>query len=438
MTGEELVALLYSDLSGLARGRAVPARDLAERLEVGVGWVPADQALTPLGPIAEPNPWGPIGDLRLLPDPSTEVRVDLWPEVSPMHFLLCDATEMDGSGWAACPRVLLKRALDDLRSEMGLRLVASFEHEFQLLGLPGLPGPGFSMEALRRAEPFGPMVMAALQEAGQQPETFLPEYGPWQYEVTCRPAEGVAAADRATIVRELVREVARRMGLRASFAPIIDPDSVGNGVHVHLSFIDVDGESMTYDESRAGRVSDVAGHFAAGIIRHLPALIALTAPSVVSSLRLTPHRWSAGYVVFGERNREAALRIAPGIEIPGHSPATQLNLEYRAADAAASPYLALAAVVLAGLQGLRESLPDPPLVNVDPATLSDTERRTLGASRLPTSLPAALQALEADQVVRSWFPGDLWDCYLSMKRTEIDLLDGLDPREQCSRYANVY
>ena len=177
MLGEELVGFLHSDLSGLNRGRSVPASELESRLEAGVGWVPADQALTPFGPIAEPNPWGSAGDLRLLPDRATEVRVDL-PEVSPLHFFLCDAANTDGSPWDSCPRTFLKDTLVRLERETGLRLVASFEHEFLLLGPTLEKGPGFSFEAQRLVEPFGPLVMSALRQASLGPETFLPEYGP--------------------------------------------------------------------------------------------------------------------------------------------------------------------------------------------------------------------------------------------------------------------
>src|SRR3712207_833602 len=170
MIGEDLVGFLHADVSGLLRGSSVPASDLEERLGSGVGWVPADQALTPFGPIAEPNPWGSAGDLRLLPDKTTEVRVDLWEEVSPLHFLLCDATNTDGSAWDSCPRTLLKHALSQLELETGFRLIASFEQEF-LLRSPTLEeAPGFSYEAQRLVEPFGPLVMAALGQAGVEPE----------------------------------------------------------------------------------------------------------------------------------------------------------------------------------------------------------------------------------------------------------------------------
>jgi glutamine synthetase len=435
--GEELVGFLHCDLSGLNRGRSVPASELESRLEAGVGWVPADQALTPFGPIAEPNPWGSTGDLRLLPDRDSRVRVDL-PEVSPLHFFLCDAANTDGSAWDSCPRTFLKDALARLEREAGLRLIASFEQEFLLLGPALEPGPGFSFEAQRLVEPFGPLVMAALRQAGLEPETFLPEYGAGQFEIPCAPAPGLVAADRAAATREVVREVARTLGYRASFAPIADPEGVGSGVHVHMSFVDPEGRPAAYDPERPGGLSTTAARFAAGILEHLPALCAFTAPSVVSHLRLGPHHWSAGFGYMAERDREATIRIPPLVRISEGDPARQFNLEFRAADAAACPHLALAVLVLAGLRGIEEALPGPHLTDGDPSELDEGERGRLGIRPLPGSLEDALVALESDAVVRSWFSRDLLDCYLSLKRTEISLLDGADPKEACERYLRVY
>ncbi len=435
--GEELVGFLHADVSGLLRGRSVPASDLEDRLGSGVGWVPADQALTPFGPIAEPNPWGAVGDLRLLPDRETEVRVDL-PDVSPLRFFLCDAANTDGSPWDACPRTLLKDALSQLEREAGLFLISSFEQEFYL-GAPGFePGPGFSFAAQRAVEPFGPVAFAALRQAGVEPEVFLPEYGERQFEVPLAPASGLAAADRAVAMREVVREVARVLGYRASFAPMPDPGGVGNGVHVHMSLVDGAGNPVFYDPDRPGSLSVTGARFAAGILEHLPALCAITAPSVVSYLRLKPHHWSAGFGYLGERDREATIRIPPTANAPGADPARQFNLEFRAADAAACPHLALAVLVLAGLRGIREELPEPSLVEGDPSGLDEEDRRQLGVRPLPASLGEALEALEGDASVRSWLSRDLFDCYLSVKRTEISLLEGADPREGCERYGRVY
>lgn len=437
MRGEDLAAFLHADISGLLRGRSVPAAELEDHLGKGVGWVPADQALTPFGPIAEPNPWGSAGDLRLVPDRETEVRVDL-PDSSPLHFFLCDAANTDGSPWDSCARTLLKDALRELESETGLRLVCSFEQEF-LLDAPGFePGPGFSFAAQRKIAPFPSAVFAALRQAGVEPELFLPEYGEGQFEIPLSPASGLAAADRAAAMREVVREVARVLGYRASFTPMAVPDGAGNGVHIHISLVNEDGAPVFYDPERPGSLGLTGARFAAGILEHLPALCAITAPSVISYLRLGPHHWSAGFGSISDRDREAAIRIPPTVTISGGDPARQFNLEFRAADAAACPHLALAALVRAGLRGIREELPEPALMEGDPSKLEEEERRRLDIRPLPATLDEAIGALERDDVARSWFSRDLFDCYLSVKRTEISLLEGVAPEEACARYLRVY
>jgi glutamine synthetase len=217
-----------------------------------------------------------------------------------------------------------------------------------------------------------------------------------------------------------------------------DPGGVGNGVHVHMSLVDGAGDPVFYDPDRPGSLSVTGARFAAGILEHLPALCAITAPSVVSYLRLKPHHWSAGFGYLGERDREATIRIPPMAGVPGADPARQFNLEFRAADAAACPHLALAVLVLAGLRGIREGLPEPVLVKGDPSGLEEEDRRRLGVHQLPASLGEALEALEGDEIVRSCLSRDLFDCYVGVKRTEISLLEGADPREACERYGRVY
>jgi glutamine synthetase len=185
-------------------------------------------------------------------------------------------------------------------------------------------------------------------------------------------------------------------------------------------------------------MSLLAARFAAGILEHLPALCAFTAPSLVSYLRLGPHHWSAGFGTMSERDREATIRIPPLVELSGGDPARQFNLEFRAADAAACPHLALAVLVLAGVHGIREELPEPPLTAGDLSEMDDGERRKLGVKALPASLDEALRALEADEVVRSWVPDELLECHIAVKRTEISLLQGLSLEEACDRYLRVY
>ncbi len=434
---QEVVLICCTDLSGLVRGRGVAFGTFDAHLAKGVGWVPANQAITAFGPLAADNPWGPSGDLRLLPDEGTRTRLEVGPGLPPLHFCLSDVVEPDGSPWEGCLRTFLKRALEDLEGH-GLRIVASFEQEFQLEEGVGNAAPGFTLRALRAAEPFPSALFRAAADLGFQPENVLPEYGPHQFEITVRPSGGLTAADRAVALREVVRELALRCGRRATFTPITDPQSVGNGVHVHVSLTDLDGCPVTYDASSPIGLSRPAASFAAGILDHLPALVAVTAPSPVSYMRLTPHRWSAGYACLGVRNREAAVRVAPIVTLGGGEPAEQANIEYRAADATANPYLLLGMLVRAGTAGVERDLPAPEPINVDPAALGEDALRARGVLRLPGSLAEALECFEADGTPGSWLPANLRRCFVSMKRTELGLVEGLTPEQVCRRYADVY
>ena len=418
MRGEELVFFGWPDLAGLMRGRAFPAADLEQRLEDGIGWVPVAQAIGPLSTLA-PSPWGAIGDVWLVPDRDAGARVDLWPELPPFHAYVCDGVAPDGSPWEACLRAQLRRALDDLEHEFGLRLVAAFEQEFYLVEGLARPGPNYSIIAHEQALCFGAALVAALRAAGLEPETFEPEGGPGQYEVNCRPAPGLAAADRALLVRELVRAVAGREGYRATFTPMIAAQGFGNGVHVHFSLLDLAGAPVSHDPAAPGGVAARAGSFVAGIMQRLPALAAFTAPSPVSYLRLAPGHWAGAATAFGADNREAAIRICAGRHGPGGVEADRYHFEFRPADAAASPHLALAVLIHAGLAGLRAGLPTPPLTDRDPSDLTDAEREALGVRWLPRSLAEALAAAEDDAEMAGWFPDALWQAYVALKRHEL-------------------
>jgi glutamine synthetase len=430
-----LVALVCCDLGAIVRGRSLPGAAL-EDPQADVGWVPANHALTPIGTLAEPNPFGSTGDLRLLPDPRTRTRVEGGEEVDPLEFVLCDIAEIDGRPWECCPRTFLREAVEQLQAELGLRALASFEHEFQLLDEQPAALP-FSLEAQRRAGRFPASAMRALREAKAEPERFMPEYASHQFEIPVAAAEGVAAADRALVLREVVREVARREGRRATFTPLLDPAQAGNGVHIHLSLLDADGRAVLHDGSRPGALSELGATFAAGVIRHARALTALSAPSPVSAGRLAPHHWGAGAVCLGRQNRETLLRIPPLVAGAG-DPERQLRLEYRAADAAANPYLALGALLRAGLQGVRDGLEPAPVLECDPAKLSASEAERYGVGALPGSLAGALAALAEDQQARAWMTPLMYDAYVAVKRTEVEAAEGVDQAELCARYGRIY
>ncbi|MFP5345668.1 MAG: glutamine synthetase [Actinomycetes bacterium] len=428
---ESTVFIATNDLAGLTRGRAVPEPEHDDVLRKGVGWVPADLALTCFGPIAE-NPFGSTGDLRLMPDTTTRVVIPAGHGMPGVQVYIANQTLPDGSPWECDPRTFARRALDEMRDRHGIEVVASFEHEFMVDGLEQTAP--FSFERFRAVEPFGSELVALLDRAGLQPETWLPEYGENQFEITVAPSGGLVAADRAVLLKDMVRDLAVRHQRRVTFAPLTAPDGTGNGVHIHLSLRDAGtGQPLLYDERRPGCLSEIGQRFAAGILDHAAALTAVTAPSPVSFRRLTPHRWSAGGVFLAERNREALLRICPTTTVGGGHPAQQLNLEYRAADATANPYLAVGVLVRAGLSGLTGT---GDLPRVWPEDVSETELDRVPA--LPTDLDDALTALEKDDVVSGWFAPDLLATHLAVKRAELAAVADLDPLEQCRRIASVY
>jgi len=178
----------------------------------------------------------------------------------------------------ACPRTLLSDEIERYRDQLGLQVNAAFEHEFNLHA--GFAEHlAFSLESQRQGAEFGGWLLSALRAGGVEPEMFLPEYGKHQYEITCRPTLGVAAADRAVNVREITREIARQMGLDLSFAPKTAAEAVCNGVHLHVSLLDLAGQPVLYDAGTSNGLSTLGQHWAAGVLHYLPALCAFTAPT---------------------------------------------------------------------------------------------------------------------------------------------------------------
>jgi glutamine synthetase len=420
MQCEQITFVGTSDLSGHFRGKSFPAADLPARLERGVGLAPANLFIGAFGPI-QVAPFGTVGEVFLIPDAGTRVFVPFAGSTTEFFFL-GDLRTAQGEPWDFCPRAILRRALEALRAHTGLRLLASFEQEFVYDGVAPHPQQPYELDAYRRQGAFGEALLAAMRQAGVIPDSFLAEFGPRQFEVTSVPALGLRAADDAVIVRELAQAVAFRLGHRVSFTPAPTPDGTANGTHIHWSFVDAAGLPVLYDAEHPWQLSATGSRFVAGVQHHLPALCAVTAPSVCSYYRLRPHRWAPVSADVGAADRGKAIRIAP---LAGADPARrarQCNVEFRVADAAANPYLALAVLVQAGLDGIRRGR----TVEVD------------APAPLPTSLAAALEQLEASEAAAQWLGADVLRAYLQFKRAEIDGLAGLDEAEICRRYAEVY
>lgn len=280
--------------------------------------------------------------------------------------------------------------------------------------------------------------MAALRQAGLTPDMFLPEYGAGQYEGTLKPAMGVRAADECLIFREIARATAYRFGHSVSFSPLVDPDSVGNGVHIHFSFQDDEGNPVGYEAGHENGLGPLMGSFCAGILKYMPAISAIMAAGVPSYLRLTPHRWSAAYNNLAMQDREAGLRICPINRSGSGNPESQFNIEFRAADATASPYLQLAALVRSGLQGIRDSLTPPEPTTGDLSLLNDAQLAGMGVCRLPMSLNEALELMAAEPLLKQWFSEEFVDIYIRHKQQETGEMADFEPEEICRRYSECY
>lgn len=417
-----LVRILTCDLGGLCRVRAVPASQRDRALVSGRGWVPASLGISPLGYIVEGEPFGTRGELRLIPDPTARLPIPALRGQPATELMLGSLFNMSGERWECCPRAVLAGAEADFERHTGLRVRAAFEHEFTL-DEQG-PSSPLSHDALIRNEPFGSQLVHLLCEAGLEPETWLPEYGRHQWEVTVAPASPGTAADRAVLLREAVRHLAHAHGRRVTFSPMPCPDSVGNGVHVHLSLTDASGRSVMLED---GHLSDTAVAFAAGLLDHAGALTALSAPSPVSYERLQPGMWSASHAYLGEADRGALIRLCVAFEGGGPPSGDQINLEYRPADATANPHIVLAALLRAGLDGIQRSL-------------TTEVRDTSGPDgpQLPTSLSEAMAALVADKAAVGWLPADLYTTYAAIKSDEIMQSAGRNRDALIATYSAIY
>ena len=240
------------------------------------------------------------------------------------------------------------------------------------------------------------------------------------------------------MLREITRATAASMGLAATFSPLTGSEVVGNGVHIHMSLWSPDGRPATHDPTGQDGLSGTASAFVAGILRHLNAVSALTAPSAISALRLVPHRWSAAFNNLGAQDREAAIRICPVSARDPDARARQFNFEFRAADAAASPYLALAALVAAGTLGVEEGLRAAPATGEDISLLPAADLEARGLRRLPQSLDAALKAFSADKTFRETFPARFADIYVAHKSGEWAHVSDMNDEQRFTLYQSTY
>ncbi len=433
-----LVRFLYCGNDSVIRGKACHTRFLESYLTSGIGLTVAMQSFNMLDQLVPEGSFGPVGEIRLMPDLATFAALPYAPSSA---RLLCDMHTLDGQPWDACPRSFLKRMIERAR-EAGVYLEATFENEFTLARREGdqyVPldrSPCFSTTGMDSAAPVMMEVIAALEAQGVFPEQYYAELGPGQQELPVRYADALRAADNQITVRETARGVAGKHGLVASFAPKPFPGEAGNGSHIHFSLWRTKDRRNHFHDPRGRYGLSEAGYaFIGGVLAHLPALVALTAPSVNSYRRLQPRFWSSAYIVWGPDNREAAVRVPSvrrGIEMES------TNLELKPCDPSNNPYLALGGLLAAGLDGVERQLDPGEPVLVDPDSLSDDERHRRGIRRLPTSLGEALDALERDEVLRAALGEVLGKEYLLVKRSEVRGFEGKDAAFEIAQHFYKY
>ncbi|CAM3852341.1 glutamine synthetase family protein [Kibdelosporangium persicum] len=408
------VAVTWVDNSGVTRVKAVPVGMLANAVAHGIGVSPTfdrfvfDDSVT----------GGPIGDLRLKPDVGKLAVLAAQPGWAWAPGVRYDQEGVVHPGDA---RGLLMRVVNQV-AEQDLSARAAFEIEWCVSKgegdefVPACSGPAYGMTRLTELSGYLHDVLDALATQGIHVEQIHPEYAAGQYELSIAHQEPVTAADHLVLVRETIRAITLNHGLRATFAPKVVAGGVGNGCHVHLSVWRDSKNLMGGGDGTFGLTADGAS-FIGGILSRLPALLAIGAPSVGSYLRLVPSSWAGAFQSWGLENREAALRF-----ITAGSP----NVEVKCFDGAANPYLALAALLVAGSAGVTEGATLPEPVDVDPATLADSVP-------LPSHLGAAVEAFEAEPTLLAAFGTELVDAITTVRKSEISILGDLTPEEIVER-----
>jgi glutamine synthetase len=409
-----LVRFLWCGNDGTVRAKASSRHGLEGRLRAGIGLTVAMQAMNSLDQLQPVQSMGPVGEVRLVPDPET---FRILPYAPRTGAVLTSHIGLDGEPAPVCQRSFLRR-MEAKLAERGMTLRCSFENEFSLGTkvdgeyVPLDSGLCFSTISATASQDYVDDLAAALEEQGIPLEQYYSELGHGQQEISTPHAPAVQAADEQLLVRETIRGVAARHGLVASLAPKPWPANAGNGGHVHFSLWE--GEQNRFYDPQAGLSQD-ARSFIAGVLEHLPGLCGLTAPSFNSYHRIVPQYWAGAFTCWGYDNREAPVRVA---SVFRGAEEASTNAELKACDATCNPYLALGGLLAAGLDGLERGLEAPEPVAVDPATLTDDERVRRGIVRLPATQEEALDALAADEFLLDALGPVLAQSYLAVRRSE--------------------
>lgn len=393
---------------------------LDSHVTAGIGITRGMQSFNALDRMADGASYGPeSSEFRLLPDTETYSIVPYAPGTA---RFIAELRELDLSPSPTDARYALRKTIERLRS-IGLEPQASLEPELYLLkldgGVPVQPytekfGTSHSYDLLSE---FLRELVSSLSQMGVRVERIKKEYGGSQIEPTVRYTNGLKAADDFVTLRDVAKGLASKRGFVASFMPKPFEGGPASGLHLHLSLFDRKAGNAFYDarDPHGLGLSERAYHFVAGILEHVMQLSVFCAPTTNSYKRLRPGTWAPSHNFWGFDNRAAVVRIpssAGGFE-PG-----ERRLEMRLGDPSANPYLYVAAVLAAGLDGIERQLEPPPALAIDPAKESEARLEELGVKPLPRTLGEAIQAASSDHWIRRALGDPLVDEYLRVRSSE--------------------
>ncbi|MBW2974113.1 type I glutamate--ammonia ligase [Candidatus Woesearchaeota archaeon] len=413
--GVKFIQLQFTDLHGAIKSVTIPIHRLAESLEKGT-WFDGS-SIEGFTRIAE-------SDMYLKPDISTYALLPWETGECATARLICDVYMPDGKPFEGDPRYILKKVMKEA-SELGYDYNVGPELEFflfrpkedgQLIPLTHDKAGYFDFSPRDLAVQVRNDIIKALESMGLEVEMSHHEVAPGQHEIDFRYDNAIKTADNAITFKHVVKSIAQKHGLYATFMPKPIFGVNGSGMHVHQSLFSKDGKNAFFDEKDSYKLSSTAKSFIAGQLAHVKAMSAVTAPKVNSYKRLVPGYEAPVYICWAQVNRSALIRI-PRYS-PGRENATRAEL--RCPDPSCNPYLAFAVMLKAGLDGIKNKLAPPAPVEEDVYEFDEIklEKRSIGT--LPGSLEGALSELKKDKVIQDALGSHTYPIYLAAKKAEYD------------------
>lgn len=361
-------------------------------------------------------------DMYLVPDLSSWVVFPWITGKGKVARLICDVNKADGTPFEGDPRNNLKRILKEME-ELGF---TSFnlgpEPEFFLFkldaqGEPTLElndhGGYFDLAPVDLGENCRRDIVLELEEMGFEVEASHHEEAPGQHEIDFKYADALTACDNIQTFKLVVKTIARKHGLHATFMPKPLFGVAGSGMHFNVSLFNGD-ENAFFDEATENKMSETSMQFMAGVLKHVQSFTAITNPTVNSYKRLVPGYEAPCYVAWSGQNRSPLIRIPS-------SRGLSTRIEVRSVDPAANPYLAMAVILQAGLDGIKNKLTPPPAVDRNIYVMTEEERNENGIYNLPSSLHSALQELGKSEVIRGALGEHIYANFVEAKEIEWDM-----------------